>query len=77
MIPYPSEVEAEMKKFFETLSEKDKRGYAVVETLKFGLGGLKYIVQVSMIWFSSSSWRFLSDRVKNFFCFARVGLPIT
>lgn len=46
MIPYPTEVEEEMKKFYETLSEKDKRRYAAVETLKFGRGGMKYIVRV-------------------------------
>jgi len=46
MTPYPTHVEAEMKKFYETLSEKDKRRYAAVESLKFGRGGLKYIVEV-------------------------------
>ncbi len=46
MTPYPTHVKEEMKKFYETLSEKDKRRYAAVETLKFGRGGLKYIVQV-------------------------------
>lgn len=46
MTPYPAHVEAEMKKFYETLSEKDKRRYAAVESLKFGRGGLKYIVEV-------------------------------
>lgn len=46
MIPYATEVEEEMKKFSETLSEKDKRRYAAVETLKFGRGGMKYIGQV-------------------------------
>jgi hypothetical protein len=46
MIPYPTHVEEEMKKFYETLAEKDKRRYAAVESLKFGRGGMKYIVQV-------------------------------
>ena len=46
MIPYPVEIEETMKKFYETLSEKDKRRYAAVESLKFGRGGLKYIVAV-------------------------------
>jgi ribosomal protein L11 len=46
MIPYPSSVEKEMKKFFDSLSEKDKRRYAAIETLKLGHGGRKYISQI-------------------------------
>jgi hypothetical protein len=34
MTPYTSSVEKEMKKFFDSLSEKDKRRYAAIETLK-------------------------------------------
>lgn len=43
MIPYPAHVEKGMKKYYGTLSEKDKRGYAAVEALKLGHGGKKYI----------------------------------
>ena len=46
MIPYEASVEQEMRKFFNTLSEKDKRRYAAVETNKLGRGGIAYIVQV-------------------------------
>lgn len=46
MIPYPSSVEKKMKKFFDSLSEKDKRRYAAIETLKLGHGGRKYISQI-------------------------------
>ena len=46
MIPYETSVEHEMRKFFNTLSEKDKRRYAAVETLKLGRGGIAYIVKV-------------------------------
>lgn len=46
MIPYEASVEREMQKFYNTLSEKDKRRYAAVETLKLGRGGIAYIVQV-------------------------------
>jgi hypothetical protein len=46
MTPYPSSVEKEMKKFFDSLSEKDKRHYAAIETLKLGHGGRKYISQI-------------------------------
>ena len=44
--PYPAEIEAEMKKFYETLSEKDKRRYAAIEALKLGHGGIVYIAGV-------------------------------
>ncbi len=46
MMPYPVHVEEGMKKHYDTLSEKDKRGYAAVETLKLGHGGIKYISKV-------------------------------
>jgi hypothetical protein len=46
MKPYPAEVEAEMKKFYTTLSEKDKRRYAAIEALKLGHGGIGYVAQV-------------------------------
>jgi hypothetical protein len=35
-----------MRKFFNTLSEKDKRRYAAVETNRLGRGGIAYIVKV-------------------------------
>ena len=44
--PYPAEIEAEMKKFYETLSEKDKRRYVAIEALKLGHGGIVYIARV-------------------------------
>lgn len=46
MTPYPPKLEQKMKKFYETLSEKDKRRYAGVEALKFGRGGVAYITRV-------------------------------
>lgn len=46
MNPYPPKLEQKMKKFYETLSEKDKRRYAGVEALKFGRGGVAYITRV-------------------------------
>lgn len=46
MIPYDVSVEQEMKKFYDTLSEKDKRRYAAIEALKLGHGGTVYISQV-------------------------------
>ncbi len=41
--PYAPSVENEMRKFYNTLSEKDKRRYAGVEALKMGHGGIVYI----------------------------------
>jgi transposase len=46
MKAYPAEIEAEMKKFHQTLSERDKRRYAAVEALKLGHGGIRYIAQM-------------------------------
>ena len=46
MTPYPAEMEAEMKKFFRTLSEKDQRRYAGIEAMKLGRGGISYIANM-------------------------------
>lgn len=46
MKPYSPELEQEMKKFYQTLSEKDKRRYAAVEALKLGHGGIVYIASL-------------------------------
>jgi len=46
MTPYHPMIEQNMKKFYETLSEKDKRRYAGVEAMKFGRGGVAYITRV-------------------------------
>jgi len=40
---YPVEVEAQMKSFYQSLSEKDRRRYAAIEVLKLGYGGQQYI----------------------------------
>jgi hypothetical protein len=41
---YPDPIEREMKKFYDSLSEKDRRRYAAVEAAKLGHGGTEYIV---------------------------------
>lgn len=46
MDPYPAEVCAHMKAFYDSLSEKDRRRYAAVEAEKLGHGGVEYIVSV-------------------------------
>jgi hypothetical protein len=43
---YTTEIEAAMKMFFESLSEKDRRRYAAVESLKLGNGGQQYMCSV-------------------------------
>lgn len=44
--PYSSEIEARMRKFYRTLSEKDRRRYAAIEAKKLGYGGVSYICRV-------------------------------
>ena len=43
---YNASVEWTMRKFFNSLSEKDRRRYAAVEVAKLGHGGLEYIAQL-------------------------------
>jgi len=45
-MPYPSVLERQMKNFFDSLSEKDRRRYAAVEAAKLGQGGQEYIAQL-------------------------------
>lgn len=44
--PYPVETEKQMRSFYESLSEKDKRRYAAIETLKLPYGGQSYIGKI-------------------------------
>jgi len=47
IVDYSSPIEQEeMKKFYVTLSEKDKRRYAAIEAFKLGHGGRVYIAEV-------------------------------
>ena len=43
---YTVEVEATMKKFYDSLNERDRRRYAGIEALKLGRGGCTYITRV-------------------------------
>lgn len=43
---YPEATEQLMRKFYHTLSEKDRRRYAVIEASKLGHGGRSYIAKV-------------------------------
>lgn len=44
--PYPTEIEEQMYKFHQSLSEKDRRRYAAIEAKKLGYGGISYICRV-------------------------------
>lgn len=46
MTPYPPEIEATMRDFYNSLNEKDRRRYAGIEALKLGRGGQQYIARV-------------------------------
>jgi hypothetical protein len=46
MVPYPQDIAHGMRRFYESLSEKDRRRYAGIEALKYGHGGRNDIVQV-------------------------------
>lgn len=46
MEKYGQAVEKRMKEFYRRLSEKDRRGYAAVESDKLGHGGQEYIAEL-------------------------------
>jgi hypothetical protein len=46
MEAYPLEIERKMKRFFDWLSEKDRRRYAAVEAAKLEHGGVEYVARV-------------------------------
>ena len=43
---YDKTIEQEMRTFYESLNEKDRRRYAAIEALKLGHGGQVYIAEV-------------------------------
>jgi len=45
-IKYSPVLEEEMRRFYKTLSERDKRRYAGIEALKLGHGGIGYMAEV-------------------------------
>jgi len=46
MNPYPFKVEQQMRKFYHSLSEKERRRYGAIEAVKLGWGGITYISQL-------------------------------
>ncbi len=43
---YSTDIERAMKRFFNSLSEKDRRRYAAVEAAKLGHGGIEYLAEL-------------------------------
>jgi hypothetical protein len=43
---YPANIVRTMKRFFDSLSEKDRRRYAAVEAAKLGHGGIEYVSRI-------------------------------
>jgi hypothetical protein len=46
MNAYTPDVEAKMKRLFDSLRENDRRRYAAIEALELGHGGVEYIARV-------------------------------
>jgi len=44
--PYTPEVERDMKMFYDSLNEKDKRHYSALEAKKLRYGGVTYIADL-------------------------------
>lgn len=40
---YSVEIESQIRRFFDSLSEADRRRYAGIEAVKLGHGGIKYL----------------------------------
>jgi hypothetical protein len=43
---YSVDVERQMKRFYQSLNECDRRRYAAIEATKLGHGGIEYIARV-------------------------------
>lgn len=46
MTTFAPHIEQKMKRFYNSLSEKDRRRYAALEATKLGHGGVQYIAEV-------------------------------
>jgi len=46
MQTYPAQIESQMQRYYQSLSEKDRRRYAAIEAVKLGYGGQVYIRQL-------------------------------
>ena len=48
MEAYAPEIERQMKRLFDSLTERDRRRYAAIEATKLGHGGIEYIAKILM-----------------------------
>ncbi|MGO9600424.1 MAG: hypothetical protein ACLP7Q_20755 [Isosphaeraceae bacterium] len=48
MDAYAPEIERQMKRLFDSLTERDRRRYAAIEATKLGHGGIEYIAKILM-----------------------------
>lgn len=46
MTPYSPEIEREMRAFYQSLRENDRRRYAAIEAEKLGHGGVEYVARI-------------------------------
>ena len=46
MQTYSSDIEQQMQRYYQSLSEKDRRRYAAIEAVKLGYGGISYLVNL-------------------------------
>ena len=46
LAPYGAEIEGQMKNLYQSLSEKDRRLYAAIESKKLGYGGISYVCRL-------------------------------
>jgi len=46
MQTYPAAIEAQMQRYYQSLSEKDCRRYAAIAAVKLGYGGQAYVRQL-------------------------------
>jgi hypothetical protein len=46
MDAYAPDIERQLKRLFDSLTEKDRRRYAAIEATKLGHGGIEYIADV-------------------------------
>ncbi|MBV8217481.1 MAG: ISAzo13 family transposase [Solirubrobacterales bacterium] len=46
MDPYPPEIERDMRAFYQSLHENDRRRYAAIEAEKLGHGGIEYVARL-------------------------------
>ncbi len=65
MQTYPGEIEVQMQRYYESLSEKDRRRYAAIEAVKLGYGGQAYIRRLRRMPSRNLTVRLAGTSVRN------------